>query len=161
MDGLVDLEEMVITNQDNYERGCFGCAPNSDCPEGAGSLDPVINSLSLLEDAFLKIIEITVTLSSIIECERVNSIYVDLIHVGACEDIPYALTWMFAMLLIFSSLGLLIITFRAAMLPPKKASDYHDFHKGDQIQQNDETRLPPHKAETGTERSEPEKKDIY
>ena len=144
---------MVERNKDKYERGCFGCDPNSVCPEGVGSLDPVINTISLLEDAFPKIIDITVTLSSIIECERVNSIYVDLIYVGACEDIPYALTWMFAMLLIFSSFGLLIITFRAAILPPKKASDYHEETKLNQTLE-DEKHDPSHKVETGTEISE-------
>ena len=126
MDGIIDLNQIVSSNKDEYERLCYGCALNDDCPEAAGALDDVLTALSLIDEAFEKIISITKVLSEIIACERVNSIYVDLIYEATCTDMPYALTWMFAMLLIFSSLGLTIITFRAAILPPKKALDYHD-----------------------------------
>lgn len=126
---------MVKEDQVTYEHFCFGCDMNEDCPAANGSLDDVLLTLSLMEDAFIEIIAITNVLSDVIACERVNSIYVDLIYVATCTDMPYALTWMFAMLLIFSSLGLTILTFRAAILPPKKALDYHDNTTNERVEE--------------------------
>ena len=120
------MENLIEENQSAYEHFCSGCDIDEECPGADGSLDDVTETLVSIREAFIKIIGITNVLSDVIACERVNSIYVDLIYVAACTDLPYALTWMFAMLLIFSSLGMTIITLRAAILPPKKASDYYD-----------------------------------
>ena len=147
LDGVRDLEALILSDKSSFERFCHGCAPNDPCEESVDALDPVLNSLSLMDEEFSKVIDTTEIMSDIIACERVNSIYIDLVHGATCSDITYALTWMFAMLLFFSCFGLLIVTFRAAILPPKKSSDYNAEQQEERGLDNSE---PPYAVQTGT-----------
>lgn len=154
MDGIRDLEALIKADKEGFENFCHGCAIGDPCPDAAGSLDPVLFSLFLMDEEFSEVIETSELMSEIIACERVNSIYIDLVHVATCSDLTYALTWMFAMLLFFSCFGLLIVTFRAAILPPKKASDYNVENEQRNLKDNGDDG-PPYAVQTGTSFQEP------
>ena len=150
VDGVKDLKKLLLNDKVAFERFCHGCITGDDtCTEADGSLDGVIESLTLMDENFSGVIDTTKLLSEIIACERVNGIYIDLVHVVMCSDLTYALTWMFAMLFFFSCFGLVIVTLRAAILPPMKASDYQAEKERRDLDVNDHDG-PPYAVQTGT-----------
>ncbi len=57
---------------------------------------------------------------SLLNCRRLNSIYIGLAHGAVCEHMPETLSWMFCTMAIIMFSGMTLFTFRAALLPDKE-----------------------------------------
>jgi len=53
----------------------------------------------------------------ILECKRINDIYVSLHHDLICTSLPYSLAWAFAAMILVFALGMLIFLLRGSLLP--------------------------------------------
>ena len=112
--------------QSEYERLCLGCIqPFQECPEAKGSLDNVRDALDNLHDLTIKLDVSVQRVLELTSCERVNSIYVDVVHDGICTELPRALHLVFVTLLIGPMIfGLVLVTTRAGAFPPQEGGDY-------------------------------------
>lgn len=68
-------------------------------------------------NAFDNFVGITERAVDILQCERINNIFVDFYHNALCTNIPYSLMWIFSTMMAVYILGMLIILFRGALLP--------------------------------------------
>jgi len=52
----------------------------------------------------------------IIDCDRINSIYVDAVHKGICHNLPIATSWVCAFLITIGFCGMMLVTLRSSWL---------------------------------------------
>lgn len=74
-------------------------------------------------NAFSDFVGITEQAADILECERINNVFVDFYHEALCTNIPYSLMWIFSTMMAVYVLGMLIVVFRGALLPTEKMYD--------------------------------------
>jgi hypothetical protein len=67
--------------------------------------------------AFTELESIVVQAQSIIECERINGVFVDIYHEAVCDSAPTTFLWMFCTCFIVLLLGMLIFLLRGALIP--------------------------------------------
>jgi len=80
-------------------------------------------------EAFTEFVAITYEAADVLECPRINNVFVDFYHDALCTSGPYSLMWMFATMMAVYVLGMFIVLSRGALLPSEKiydgtASDY-------------------------------------
>lgn len=74
-------------------------------------------------NAFTDFVGITERAVDILQCDRINDIFVDFYHNALCTNIPYSLMWIFSTMMAVYILGMLIVVFRGALLPTVKTFD--------------------------------------
>jgi len=133
-DDADDVKSLFTNQQVELEKACFGCLPGDACPGAAGSLDSFGRELDLLI-ALSDQIDVTADAAlDLTNCQRVNSIYIDMVHEGICQDTMSASTWAFSTFVAASFCGLFIMTFRAGAYP---VEDLGFFEKKDTYDQNE------------------------
>ena len=85
-DDAVDVKDLFTSQQVELEKACFGCLPGDDCPGAAGSLDSFASQLDSLIDLADQIDVTADAALDLTNCQRVNSIYIDLVHDGIFQD---------------------------------------------------------------------------
>ena len=103
-----ELDELIDSNKADFENMCGG---------GAGSLDPLQETMGLALDAFDDIIGIGNSTTRALSCYDVNSIWIDIMHDAVCTSAPSALTWMFSSIMLVYISGIFIFLLRGALLP--------------------------------------------
>ncbi len=103
---VTKLVKILETSQENFEQQCGG---------DKGSLDPLKLSLLALQNSFSTFA--TEDANSLLQCDRVNGIYVDFFEDGVCRNLPDALYWMFTTLSLIVAFGMVIFTLRSTMVP--------------------------------------------
>ena len=86
-------------------------------------LNDVIN---LCIDKFGEFVGITSNAFDILECQRINGIFVDFYHDALCTNGPYAFMWIFITMMAVYGLGMAMILFRGALLPADVRYDEDD-----------------------------------
>lgn len=81
-----------------------------------GDFDAIDQYFDRLKQNFLQMSSSSSSVSDMLRCESVNSIYIDAVHENACTNVPRALLWSFSALLIVSFIGMLMIMLRPAWL---------------------------------------------
>lgn len=112
--GINDLNTILQNDQATIEGICGG-AP--------GSLDGVKGTLIVSAQKFSEFVSISENAVDILQCERLNDIFVDLFHDLLCTSTPYSLTWMFSTMMSVFILGMFMILFRGALLPSEGSFD--------------------------------------
>ena len=114
IDGIASLKTMLDTDPETIRNVC-------DMTEARfNELTGLINE-SL--DAFTEFGGITNEAAGVLECSRINGIFVDFYHDALCTNAPYSLMWVFATMMSVYILGMTIILFRGALLPTEKMYD--------------------------------------
>ena len=82
----------------------------------------------------------------IIDCDRINAIYVGAVHDGICSSLPYAAAWVVSFLLVIGVCGMMMVTLRASWLETEfvffendEEVDVDSFMKGSVMTKNGET----------------------
>ena len=133
-DDVVGLNDLFASQQGDLENICFGCVPGDDCPGAPGSLDPFASELDSLVDLSDQL-DITANAAlNLTSCQRVNQIYIDLVHDGICQDSINANVWTFSASVAISFCALFIMTFRAGIYP---VEDLGFFEKKDTYDQDE------------------------
>ncbi len=114
MGGINDLNTILQNDQATIEGICGG-AP--------GSLDGVKGTLIVSAQKFSEFVTISENAVDILQCERLNDIFVDLFHDLLCTSTPLSLTWMFSTMMSVFILGMFMILFRGALLPSEGSDD--------------------------------------
>lgn len=133
-DDVVGVKDLFTSQQAELESACFGCLPGDDCPGAAGSLDSFASELDSLIDLTDQIDVTADAALDLTNCQRVNSIYVDLVHDGICQDTMNANIWAFSTFVATSFCGLFLMTFRAGVYPVEELGF---FEKKDTYDQNE------------------------
>ncbi len=109
------------------------------CGGDPGSLDGVKGTLIVSAQKFSEFVAISENAVEILQCERLNDIFVDLFHDLLCTSTPYSLTWMFSTMMSVFILGMFMILCRGALLPTESSSDDefdrspHDYDESERI----------------------------
>lgn len=77
--------------------------------------------------AFSELESIVAQAQSVIECERINSVFDDIYHEAICDSAPTTFLWIFSTCFIVLILGMLIMLLRGALLPPVPADGGYEF----------------------------------
>ncbi len=109
-----EFQTLIELNQGEFENQCGG---------QAGSLDPLVETLSLAVDHFDDLLEIGDRTTDLLSCEGINSIWVDIVHDAVCTSAPCAFMWMFTSTMIVYVSGILIYFLRGALLPSEDVRD--------------------------------------
>lgn len=133
-DDVFGLKDLFASQQGDLENICFGCVPGNNCPGAPGSLDPFASELNSLVDLADQIDTTANAALGLTSCERVNQIYIDLVHDGICQDSINANVWAFAAFVATCFCGLFIMTFRAGIYP---VEDLGFFEKKDTYDQKE------------------------
>lgn len=105
-----DLKQVINADLTTFETACGGYP---------GSLDPLLVSLDATKIAVGAFLVVGYKAQSLLSCKRLNSIYIGLAHGAVCEHMPETLAWMFCTMAIIMFSGMILFTFRAALLPDK------------------------------------------
>jgi len=107
--GISSLKKMLDEEPDTILAACDNANPQR------------LTELSVvMEDsfgAFTQFVNITNKAADVLECSRINSIFVDFYHDALCTSGPYSVMWMFATMMAVFGLGMIIVLFRGALLP--------------------------------------------
>ena len=106
-----DLKEVINADITAFEIACNGYP---------GSLDPLLTSLDATKIAITTFLVVGYRAQSLLNCQRLNSIYIGLSHGAVCTHMPDTLAWMFCTMAIILLSGMTLFTFRAALLPDKE-----------------------------------------
>jgi len=115
--GVIEMKEMLESEQADLEIICGGTP---------GSLD---NAKSLLDKSvgeFDTFVAITNKARDVLDCPRINGIFVDFTHDALCTNIPGTFAWIFSTMATVFVLGMGIILLRGALLPSKDNSTHPD-----------------------------------
>ncbi len=129
----MELKTLVAQNQQQFENMCSG---------QPGSLDPLLEMLSLALDAFDDVTEIGFSTSDLLTCEGINTIWVNIAHDAMCTSAPDAFAWMFSSIMLVYVSGMFIYLLRGALLPSTDLNDdyntdeYHDDDEGVEVEYN-------------------------
>ncbi len=63
----------------------------------------------------------------VIDCPKVNSMYLEFTHDLVCETVPITFGWIFWCVVLYSSFGMLVFTFRGALFPSVPNDEYGEF----------------------------------
>uniref|UniRef100_A0A7S3VC74 Uncharacterized protein n=1 Tax=Chaetoceros debilis TaxID=122233 RepID=A0A7S3VC74_9STRA len=107
-DMLVDINISLDVDQETIE---------NICGSAEGSLDSAKGSLIEAESKFKDFVSIADNASRAVECERINSIFIDIFHDALCTNGPYSLMWIFATMMPVFGLGMFMVLCRGALLP--------------------------------------------
>jgi len=77
----------------------------------------VLSTAISSSEAFSDFLQIATDARGILECKRINEVYVGIHHDLICTSIPKTLTWIFATTTASMLSGMLIFLFRGALLP--------------------------------------------
>jgi hypothetical protein len=111
---VIDLDIVLDQNQRQFEVQCGG---------EEGSLDPLKSSLSSVEVSFSSFITAGEDTRNLLECGPIHELYKDFFYDGVCRNLPNTLFWMFITMLLVMSFGLIILTFRGALVPSLEDDD--------------------------------------
>jgi len=120
-DMLVDLNIQLDVDQQTIE---------NICGSAEGSLDSAKGSLLEAESKFKDFVAIADNASGAVECERINSIFVDIFHDALCTNGPYSLMWIFATMMSVFGLGMFMILCRGALLPSEVIGEHESARGG-------------------------------
>lgn len=143
LNGIIDLKVILENDQQTLEAAC-GVGP--------GALDFTKTTLeaSIAKfDEFVKIADKTI---GVLECTRINGIFVDLFHGAMCTSAPSAFMWMFATMMAVYGLGMTIVLFRGALLPSIDTSldyDHEQDNRDDVSYIYDDEKPEQHISQTG------------
>lgn len=129
IDGIGSLKTMLESDPDTIRNVCGMSVARFN------ELTVLINE-SL--DAFTEFGGITNEAAGVLECSRINGIFVDFYHDALCTNAPYSLMWVFATMMAVYGLGMAIILFRGALLPTEKMYDGRDYDRDQKDEYNDE-----------------------
>ncbi len=87
------------------------------CENGGESLDMIQTTSGVVSDALSRFELIAKDVRGILECQRINDIYIGLHHNLLCENLPNSLSWIFTTMLLAFVLGLVSFLMRGALLP--------------------------------------------
>ena len=127
-DMLVDLNIQLDVDQETIENICGS-------PEG--SLDSAKGSLLEAELKFKDFVAIADNASAAVECERINSIFIDIFHDALCTNGPYSLMWIFATMMSVFGLGMFMILCRGALLPSIKIGEQESHRRYGSLREGD------------------------
>lgn len=116
---VIDLDIVLDQNQRQFEVQCGG---------EEGSLDPLKSSLSSVEIAFSSFIVAGEDTRNLLECGPIHELYKDFFHDGICRNLPNTLFWMFITMLLVMCFGLIILTFRGALVPSVENDEPEDYY---------------------------------
>jgi hypothetical protein len=114
LDGIRQLQALIESDSTSIQVICGVTA------ERLSSLNGVMTDSV---NAFSNFVDITERAVDILQCDRINSIFVDFYHNALCTNIPYSLMWIFSTMMAVYILGMLIILFRGALLPTVETFD--------------------------------------
>jgi len=120
-----DLKQVISADITMYEQACNGYP---------GSLDPLLVSLDAVKLAIGNFLVVGYKAQSFLNCKRLNSIYIGLSHGAVCSHLPDTLAWMFCTMAIILFSGMVLFTFRAALLPDKQIRN--ELHEIDDVYEN-------------------------
>lgn len=106
-----ELQTIFLSNKLDYELLC------------GEPLNRLEVSLELAIDAFHELLEIGQDTVSLLICEDINQIYVDVMHDAMCTSAPTVLGWIFSSMISIYAGGMLIIILRGALLPTESESN--------------------------------------
>ena len=112
LEGIRELQALIEADSSTIQVVCGVTA------QRLAELNSVMNDAT---NAFTEFVGITEKAVDILECERINNIFVDFYHEALCTNIPYSLMWIFSTMMAVYILGMLIVVFRGAMLPTEEA----------------------------------------
>jgi len=118
----LELQILIKVNQERFENECGG---------QSGSLDPLLPLLTMVIDAFKDLDEVGESATDLLNCESINSIWVDLAHEAVCTSLPGAFAWMFSSITGVYVAGMLTYLLRGALLPSKDVKDVHSVYHDD------------------------------
>lgn len=129
IDGIASLKIMLESDPDTIRDVC--AMTEARFNELAGLINESL-------DAFTEFGGITNEAAGVLECSRINGIFVDFYHDALCTNAPYALMWVFATMMAVYVLGMTIILFRGALLPTEKIYDGRDYDRDQNDEYNNE-----------------------
>lgn len=116
---VIDLGIVLGERQRQFEVQCGG---------EPGSLDPLVSSLTTVEVAFSSFIDAGIDTRNLLECQPIHALYTDFFHDGVCRNLPNTLFWMFMTMLLVVIFGLIILTFRGALVPTLENDEPEDYY---------------------------------
>ena len=120
---MITVRDAFKSEQHEYERLCLGCLETfQECPGAEGSLNDVGDALDDLYELSMKLDVSSNRILDLTSCERINGIYVDMIHDGVCTELPRAFYLVFVTLSLLSMFGLGMLTTRAGAFPAKEGN---------------------------------------
>lgn len=106
--GIADLRTLIETDASTIINIC-------------GTTQEVLDDLDGLFgqtfDAFSDFVSLAEKNVDVLECSRVNDIFVDFYHDALCTSGPYSLMWIFATMMAVYGLGMAVILLRGALYP--------------------------------------------
>ena len=83
--------------------------------------------------AFSEFKDVAITAQGILGCDRINGVFVDICHEAICTSSPTTFLWIYCTMSIVFVLGMFIVLFRGALLPPVPiAGLYENIYSNDQ-----------------------------
>ena len=61
---------------------------------------------------------------NVVDCQKINASYRELVHNFACDDLPITFGWIFSCVIMYGFFGMLLFTFRGALFPSVAHDEY-------------------------------------
>ena len=61
---------------------------------------------------------------NVVDCQKINASYRELVHDLACDDLPITFGWIFSCVIMYGFFGMLLFTFRGALFPSVAHDEY-------------------------------------
>jgi hypothetical protein len=102
-----DMETLLGENSEVFEVVC----------NDASAVDSLSSTLGQAVVAFDQVAAFGKNATNLLNCERINELWVDFMHDGVCTSLPTAFSYMFSTMTAIYAAGILIFMFRGALLP--------------------------------------------
>ena len=132
-DGIIIMDELrTLLNEDPYNYTLF-------CGIDFEQLNAIQSALNGTLDAFAEFKIIARETTTILQCEKINKIFIDLYHKALCTSSPYTFAWIFLTTVIVFGLGMMLFFFRSALIPVVQI--YEGIHVEEILENSDDDML--------------------